>query len=149
MPSHMRYRVATADLIFDTIQGEVIVLDMGTGTYFQLTGNAVPAWNWLVSGASVDEIVTYFARQYPNQTTAIESGLANFVQALTTEGLLVLRDNDAAIEAFDPPLAPTASETFVEPTLLKYTDMQSLLLLDPIHDVDTPGWPIISADKPA
>ncbi len=31
------------------------------------------------------------------------------------------------------PYAPPALET--------YTDMQELLLLDPIHDVDETGWP--------
>jgi hypothetical protein len=27
------------------------------------------------------------------------------------------------------------------PVLNKYTDMQDLLLLDPIHEVDERGWP--------
>jgi hypothetical protein len=31
---------------------------------------------------------------------------------------------------------------------LKYTDMQSLLLLDPVHDVDSQGWPILKPNDP-
>lgn len=30
---------------------------------------------------------------------------------------------------------------FEEPIFHKYTDMEDLLLLDPIHDVDETGWP--------
>jgi hypothetical protein len=30
---------------------------------------------------------------------------------------------------------------FVEPALNKYTDMQELLLLDPVHEVSEAGWP--------
>ena len=30
---------------------------------------------------------------------------------------------------------------FAAPVLHKYTDMEDLLLLDPIHDVDESGWP--------
>ena len=30
---------------------------------------------------------------------------------------------------------------FVPPTLEKYTDMQDLVLLDPVHEVDERGWP--------
>jgi hypothetical protein len=29
----------------------------------------------------------------------------------------------------------------VPPVLERYTDMQELLFLDPIHDVDESGWP--------
>jgi hypothetical protein len=31
--------------------------------------------------------------------------------------------------------------SWAEPVLDKYTDMQELLLLDPIHEVDDAGWP--------
>jgi len=30
---------------------------------------------------------------------------------------------------------------FEKPKLQKFTDMQDLLLLDPIHEVDEAGWP--------
>jgi hypothetical protein len=32
--------------------------------------------------------------------------------------------------------------------LNKYSDMQELLLLDPIHDVDDAGWPKPNPDPP-
>ena len=38
-------------------------------------------------------------------------------------------DHDAPKPAFDPP------------RLEKYSDMQDYLLIDPIHEVDEPGWP--------
>jgi hypothetical protein len=34
---------------------------------------------------------------------------------------------------------------FQPPTLRKYTDMQDLLLIDPIHEVDDLGWPGVKA----
>jgi hypothetical protein len=37
--------------------------------------------------------------------------------------------------------APAERATFIAPVLAVYTDMQDLLLLDPIHDVDEIGWP--------
>jgi hypothetical protein len=36
---------------------------------------------------------------------------------------------------------------FEAPVLQKYTDMQDLLLLDPIHDTDETGWPNIRIEK--
>lgn len=35
----------------------------------------------------------------------------------------------------------TSQRCFTPPVLNKFTDMQELLLLDPIHDVDETGWP--------
>jgi hypothetical protein len=36
---------------------------------------------------------------------------------------------------------------FSEPTFEKYTDMQALLLADPIHDVELQaGWPHLKSD---
>ena len=38
--------------------------------------------------------------------------------------------------------APAGAPAFVVPTLEKYTDMEALLLADPIHEVDeAAGWP--------
>ena len=36
----------------------------------------------------------------------------------------------------------TEKPSFEAPILHKYTDMQDLLLLDPIHEVDEAGWPV-------
>ena len=38
--------------------------------------------------------------------------------------------------------------SFEAPILHKYTDMQDLLLLDPIHEVDEAGWPSVKPDSP-
>ena len=35
---------------------------------------------------------------------------------------------------------------FKPPLLKRYTDMQELLILDPIHEVDDTGWPAIKPD---
>ena len=39
--------------------------------------------------------------------------------------------------------AKESKAVFNAPVLNKYTDMQDLLLLDPIHEVDATGWPSI------
>ncbi len=44
-----------------------------------------------------------------------------------------------------PALAPISAgdrPAFEAPVLESYSDMQDLLLLDPIHDVDDAGWPV-------
>ena len=38
-------------------------------------------------------------------------------------------------------LASSTRVAFEAPVLEKYTDMQTLLLVDPVHEVDDRGWP--------
>jgi len=38
---------------------------------------------------------------------------------------------------------------FVSPSFTTFTDMQDIILLDPVHEVDTQGWPHASADASA
>ena len=58
------------------------------------------------------------------------------------------------IKSEESPMIPnndwlkSIENTFYEPLLECYTDMQDLLLFDPIHDVDTQvGWPKKSEDS--
>jgi hypothetical protein len=45
------------------------------------------------------------------------------------------------VTPFDSP-APIGTAEFHAPVLQVYSDMQDLLLLDPIHEVDATGWPM-------
>jgi len=145
MADSERYQVANSELVYDNIEGEVILLDLDTGTYYQLVKNAVPVWNWLVEGFGVSEIASRFAPAFPNETPPIADSIRSFVQQLLAEHLMMPLADDAVVPAPETPFvwSPDPAEAFVAPALLKYTDMQSLLLLDPIHDIDSQGWPIL------
>ena len=64
---------------------------------------------------------------------------------LEAEDLILVLPETAAPNAAHETLAATepidSRLPFVNPTLTKFTDMQDLLLLDPIHEVDEMGWP--------
>ena len=73
----------------------------------------------------------------------IESTILAFVAELINESLLVKAteelppDDTSEIEE----LLKKSAKNFTPPKVNKYSDMQDLLLLDPIHDVDEKGWP--------
>jgi len=56
-------------------------------------------------------------------------------------------------ELIAPGAAPAATQVpvitgaWVAPRLEKFTDLQTLLLLDPIHDVDEQGWPRVAPSR--
>jgi hypothetical protein len=75
--------------------------------------------------------------------------VTNFVAQLEQEGLV-----EASRSPADPvpvsalPRLIEQKRPFVAPTLKKYSEIEDLLLLDPIHDVDDSGWPNRSAENP-
>lgn len=144
-----RYQVAHSNIIHDTIEGEVILLDLNTGTYYQLRETGVPIWNALAQGIALDEIVVQFAQRFPNAHAQIKASIAQFIQELEQEGLLapLAEDAPAPTTSVEMAVAALSSTTFLAPALLKYTDMQALLLLDPIHDVDAHGWPLTNQES--
>jgi hypothetical protein len=70
------------------------------------------------------------------------SAVNRILDELLEEKLII-----ASAESPEPPIDEELPRTereplrFHTPTLAKFTDMQDLLLLDPIHDVDKTGWP--------
>jgi hypothetical protein len=62
---------------------------------------------------------------------------ASITEGTITEGTITEASGHLAAEPFEPPV------------LEQYTDMQDLLLLDPIHEVDEQGWPMTQEQQEA
>jgi hypothetical protein len=127
--------------IHETIDGETIIIDLATGTYFSLLGAAPTIWNALAEGASTDEIVAQLGSVYEPNGTDLSAAVEEFLRTLEGEQLIAPGGEPAAPPS--EPVAPAAGERmpFQAPKLEKYTDMQDIILLDPVHEVDSRGWP--------
>jgi hypothetical protein len=122
----MRYEVNKPDVVDESVDGEALIVHLGTGAYYSARGDGDIAWQLLSMGATAAEIASHTG----SDAAAIEA----FAAQLLDEGLVRARTRDPE------PLTAAAAIT-AAPVLEKYTDMQELLLLDPIHDVEEAGWP--------
>ena len=77
------------------------------------------------------------ATHYGRSRAEIEPDILSFTAQILDEGLLTETPDASTSDG----LALVPASAFEAPVLSKYTDMQELLLLDPIHDVDDMGWP--------
>jgi hypothetical protein len=130
--THTVLEVNGPDCVAEEFEGEVVALNMQTGTYFSIKDNALRIWNDLVNGHPVEALIAAAGAGTP-MAAAIETYAATVV----SEGLM-----RPAGPTLDPraPLSMLADGEL--PTLESFSDMQSLLLLDPVHDVDVEqGWP--------
>ena len=136
----MRFRVNTPPVIHQTLDGEVIVINLDTGTYYSIAGPGAEIWAAVERGSSVEETVEEALHRYDAGRPILEQAVKRFVDELLQEQLLVPAGEDAQAPA-SAARNGAAVAPFAEPFLNRYTDMQELLMLDPIHEVDEHGWP--------
>lgn len=137
MTSDTSYRIDTERFAHETVDGEVIVIDMDEGNYYSMRDSAAQVWQLAEQGHSAAVIVAALESSTGAARTEIEDGVRALLARLAEEGILLPGDG-AARNAAVPDLP---AGTFTAPVLQKYTEMQDLLTLDPIHEVDETGWP--------
>jgi Coenzyme PQQ synthesis protein D (PqqD) len=131
-------RAASANVHSKVFDDEVVILDMKSGTYFSLRGSGVDIWRLVEANASVAMISEALGERYDASSTEIETALDSLLGELAESGLLVA---DASLDPSRPAVPAAEKIPFAEPQIERFTDMQELLLLDPIHEVDDSGWP--------
>jgi hypothetical protein len=134
------YKLNAPDVSAETFDQEIIAVNLNTGHYHSMRDVACLAWTLLTNGHAVEQTVTKLALAYPEQAGAAASDLRRFVDELVAAHLVVpaAASSDDRMQ-FEAPSIPGA---YAQPILESYTDMQALLLIDPIHEVDIlQGWP--------
>ncbi|HWD84683.1 MAG TPA: PqqD family protein [Solirubrobacteraceae bacterium] len=136
--------VNSVHVVHETIDGETILIHLGTGTYYNLEGAGAEVWNLLAAGTDEARLLEAAYERYDGDPEPIAEALSTLVDELVGEGLLVEADAAVASEA---QRLPAGRVPFTPPVLGVYTDMQEFMLVDPVHQVDEgAGWPHV---KPA
>jgi hypothetical protein len=143
MHAEQRYRINSPFVVHETIEGEVIMVNLDTGSYYSLDGAGAVLWEHLEKGASLPDAIEAIRGRYDAAPGAIESASEALLAALVAEDLLKEFDGVPVNGSAAPTPVTRERAPFVAPTLNKHTDMQDLLLLDPIHEVDQAGWPAV------
>jgi len=154
MTSSTRFRMNRPKVVHETFDdNEVVMINLNSGSYYNLNKAGTDIWRLIEDGSSVSEIAEVMAHVYDSSGIDIESAVKQFLEELVQEDLIVpytaseLESFQGAKVKFET--EPEATRlVFQAPALKKYTDMQELLLLDPIHEVDETGWPKSKEDSP-
>ena len=137
----MPFRVNTPDVTHELIDGEVIVVHVVTGAYYSLNGAAATVWGWLDGGAEIEGMANRIAELNGADNASVIPDLRRFITDLQTEGLIAPVDSANGAGAAVSDRANDGIVPFVAPQFEKYSDMEELLLVDPIHEVSSHGWP--------
>ena len=130
--------VRSPQVISEILDGEAVIIDLETGTYYSLDPIASSIWDAIAAGGSTaTAIVEGIGAAYGKSAPEVEATLTPFFARLAAERLVVSVPGSQAA----PAPFPKVSTSLTEPTLSRFDDIQDLLLLDPIHEVEEAGWP--------
>lgn len=141
------FRINSPPVVAETLDGEATIVDLERGIYYSLNESGSYVWDELRRGAEPRAIAASLATRYSISSEAAEEAVEGLVRELVEQQLIVpLADGAEPVPASPDSRAgaPTSNGDdpgYSPPVLSTYTDMQDLLLLDPIHEVDESGWP--------
>ena len=149
--NNQRFRVNTPTVTHETIDGEAVIINLDSGNYYSLVDVGSFIWGLIEKGASANDLQDQVSQSYQGDVSDIDRGVQELLVQLEQENLIV--PVNGAAGAVDPAQVTPSNNhhekpSFNPPLLHKYSDMQELLLLDPIHDVDDAGWPKPNPDPP-
>ena len=111
------YRVNTPRVIFENIDGELILVHMEKGAYYTTDEVGALLWDLIEGRASAAEMVTVLHTEYDVARADAETALAAFLERLGAEDLVSLED--PSVERTPPRRAPvSARRPFRAPALL-------------------------------
>lgn len=131
-----RFRIGP-EIVHETVDGEVIAIDLDNGSYYSLAGSGPLIWSLLADGASEVDLRDTLEARFGGVET-IAGDVAALLGRLRESGLIVEVDREEGVTTL---VAKAGDEVYEAPRFERYTDMKDYFLLDPIHEVDTAGWP--------
>jgi len=137
-------RIDTTRVVHDVNDGEVLAIRSDTGTYYSMDGSATVAWQAIDAGADELAITDELAARYVIDRPAAALAVAAFFDQLLHEQLVV--PGGAQVAATGVAEVQGQPLPWQAPVVQVYTDMQDLLLFDPIHEVGPEGWPNVADD---
>jgi hypothetical protein len=140
MDANMRFDLFDENIISDLFGEEVVLVNLDSGVYYSLRGSATEMWIRIQNNYSISEILADLSTLYDLNSEELTNQINLFIEQLIDEKLIKSSQSMKKVElAFD---TNNSKISFPSPILEVFSDMQEILLLDPVHDVDKSGWPV-------
>jgi hypothetical protein len=108
--------VRSKELVFSPVEGEISLLNVGTGKYYGLVSVGARIWTLLADPMKVQTICDHLMSQYRVDRATCEAGVLSFVRQMAAEG--VVTTAPALIAERDCPPAETGQLAWEAPGLL-------------------------------
>jgi hypothetical protein len=135
------FRINTPLVATETIDGEAILIHFESGCYYSTNKLGADILGMIDGHNPVITVSRSLAERHGQRSAeAVGALVSEFLATLEREELIVLCHGSSSDEIVNPTVA--SGQALDPPVLQKFSDLQDLLVLDPIHDVDRMGWPV-------
>ena len=138
------YRLNEEKMFFDMADGQAVVINFTTGMYYGTTALGSVILERLLKGCAPEEI-TRAVKALPGCPEDFDAQLSGFITELQDKEILLDGETQpgGGEEIGDMALADGFALTLDE-----FSEVQDLILADPVHDVDVEqGWPIFKEEQ--
>jgi|LauGreDrversion4_2_1035121.scaffolds.fasta_scaffold03667_1 hypothetical protein len=140
MTENSRYNIYDNNIISDVFGEEVVLVNLESGVYYSLRYSAAQIWIRLINQYSPTEVFADLIQIYQVDENDLISDInLFFTQLLEAKIIKITPEAEKKSIEFN---SKEISAPYNSPVVEKFSDMQEILLLDPVHDVDKAGWPI-------
>ena len=144
MEKNTRFELFDQNIVCDIFGDEVVLVNLETGVYYSLMYSASQVWTRVQNQYTIAEIVSDFEQLYNNSSEEISPAITAFVDNLLK--LKLVKTSNLTERILVDTKIGKIKTAFEEPLIETFSDLQDILLLDPVHDVDQKGWPIKKGD---
>ncbi|MEM7760475.1 MAG: PqqD family peptide modification chaperone [Cyanobacteria bacterium P01_A01_bin.40] len=136
-------KVNAPNIVSETIDGEVVIVNLVKGDYYSLFKTAADIWSLIEQGTTRSNIINNLHHNYDCSAIDVADAVEGFLAKIDAEGLIAIVEGELSQEqSLELPESEISQTKFALPVIEKFTDMEELLLLDPIHEADEDkGWP--------
>jgi hypothetical protein len=127
-------RPADEEIVAKVLDGEAVIINLGTGTYYSADGVGGFIWERVAEGMPVEGVAGAVVATYQVDAQRAAADLEKFLGEAIGEGLLVAEAAPSR-RSVSPPASAEPRRVYEPPRLHVYRDMEELLALDP----PTPG----------
>jgi hypothetical protein len=131
------YELSGVNIASENFGGEIVAVNLDSGKYYSILNTGAYVWNALLASSSVDQIIKRLSEHYQIDPLKVSEDIVSFVEQIKNEGLIKPVQESRQATDTDKPLG-----SYAAPKFEIFSDMQEILLLDPVHDVDASGWPL-------
>lgn len=124
------FRPNSEEVAAKVLDGEAILINLSTGTYYSLDGSGCTIWEGIEAGASEEQLVELLRGYWSVSPDLARADVARLLGELLSENLIV-RAPATGSETTRLESGPLPGTKYSTPTLNIFRDMQDLLALDP------------------
>lgn len=136
--TNKNFKPYSDNIIYDMSKDEVLIINLDNGHYYNLSNAAGVIWGLIVHEVNSSMWKSHLEKIFSKKDFPLDKDIDHFIGELLSENLIreenKLNDSLDNLEIFD-------IKEYEKPALVVFSDIEELLLLDPIHEVDESGWP--------